>query len=191
MENCSIRWIVIFIRWIALSTFWTTGACPIINDLASELVENRSFQTHHNRGNCNFYRQRSISSSSLYIKLIIYYNLSKRSGEFTICTENRVGMVRSQWYRYFLVISVETEKRNTSEDFHLFRKLSFRMSCTIWICNRNFRFLLTKGKIVNWWVKSLLRTLSCSNNVCNCEKPNILTSPRTSNTSSYVVSQTK
>ena len=38
------------------------------------------------------------------------------------------------------------EKRNTSEDFHLFRKLSGGMSCTIWISNRNFRFLLTNGK---------------------------------------------
>ena len=35
------------------------------------------------------------------------------------------------------------------QDFHLFRKLSGGMSCTIRISNRNFRFLLTNGKLVH------------------------------------------
>ena len=41
----------------------------------------------------------------------------------------RVGVYK--WYRNFSVISVGTGKRNTSEDFHLFGKLSGEMSCTI------------------------------------------------------------
>ena len=48
--------------------------------------------------------------------------------------------------RFFGHSGSNVEKKNTSEDFHLFRKLSGGMSSTIWISNRNFRFLLTNGK---------------------------------------------
>ena len=50
------------------------------------------------------------------------------------------GTAFSQTFR------LEREKRNVSEDFHLFWKLSSGMSCTIWISSRNFCFLLTNGK---------------------------------------------
>ena len=46
----------------------------------------------------------------------------------------------------FRSFRLEREKMNTFEDFHLFRKRSGEMSCTIWISNRNFRFLLSNGK---------------------------------------------
>ena len=59
---------------------------------------------------------------------------------------NRVEWEFTNGTAIFRSFLLEREKRNTSEDFHLFRKLSGGMSCTIWISNRNFRFLLTNGK---------------------------------------------
>ena len=56
---------------------------------------------------------------------------------------------------FFRSFRLEREKRNTSEDFHLFQKLSGGTSCTIWVSNRNFRFLLTNGKR-SWWFLHLL-----------------------------------
>lgn len=44
---------------------------------------------------------------------------------------------------FFQSFWLEREKRNTSKDFHLFRELPGGMGCTIWISNRNYRFLLT------------------------------------------------
>ena len=53
---------------------------------------------------------------------------------------------------FFRSFRLEREKRNTSEDFHLFQKLFGGMSSTIWVSNRNFRFLWTNGKrsMMSW-----------------------------------------
>ena len=56
----------------------------------------------------------------------------------------RVGV--HKWYSDFPVIPVGTGKEEYVWRFPSFRKLSSKMSCTIWISNRNFRFLLTNGK---------------------------------------------
>ena len=57
-----------------------------------------------------------------------------------------VGVHKINGTVIFRSFRLEREKRNTSEDFHLFWKLSGGISCTNRISNRNFRFLLTNGK---------------------------------------------
>ena len=64
---------------------------------------------------------------------------------------HRVEWEFSNGTGFFRSFRLEREKRNTSEDFHLFQKLSGGMSCTIWVSNRNFRFLLTNGKRSGCW----------------------------------------
>ena len=59
---------------------------------------------------------------------------------------NRVKWEFTNGTGFFRSFRLEREKRNKSEDFHLFGKLSGGMSCTISIPNRTFRFLLTNGK---------------------------------------------
>ena len=59
---------------------------------------------------------------------------------------NRVEWKFTNGYMNFWSFRLKRKKKNTSEDFHLFRKLSSGMSCTIWISNRIFQFLLTNGE---------------------------------------------
>ena len=59
---------------------------------------------------------------------------------------NRVEWEFTNGTRIFQLFWLERETMNTSEDFHLFRKLSGGMRYTILISNQNFRFLLTNGK---------------------------------------------
>ena len=63
-----------------------------------------------------------------------------------ICSVSRVEWDFTNGTRIFRSFRLEQEKRNTSEDFHLFRRFSGGMSCSIWISNRNFGFWLTNGE---------------------------------------------
>lgn len=46
------------------------------------------------------------------------------------------------WQMVHELFRLEWKERNTSKDFHLFRDLSSEISCTIWISNRKFPFLM-------------------------------------------------
>ena len=74
----------------------------------------------------------------------ILKNLQWKTGKGT--EANRVEWEFTNGAAIFRSFRLEREKRNTSEDFRLFRKVSGGVSCTIWIANRNFRCLLTNGK---------------------------------------------
>ena len=114
------------------------------------------------------------SVQSWFKNSVVLPNIASHAGKATILKtlQRKAGkgaeMNRGEWEftngtATFRSFQLEWEKRNASEDFHLFWKLSGGMSCTIWIANRNFWFLLTNGKhqgCLSRWSPIQISTLS-------------------------------
>ena len=137
--------------------YWIFGNCYFLNYLAitnifaikqGRLPFERKIRLEWNARNGTGFSRCGVSPSPRLSRL----EENNKKSKWRLHLQRRMAGKEAEVHRveweftngtgFFRSFRLEREKRNTSEDFHLFQKLSDGMSCTIWVSNRNFRFLL-------------------------------------------------